>query len=102
MKRKPEKQMVSELDSRSFNDFVNSRRFVLVDFWAPWCVPCIRFAPEFESLSQLNMEISFAKVNIDECEDLSEMYGINVVPTFCLFIDGHLVDKVEGVKTALL
>lgn len=69
---------------------------VVVDFWAEWCGPCKMLGPIFESLSAEMKGVKFAKVNVDENEELSTKYGIRGIPTMILFKDGKEVGKLVG------
>ncbi|GDX64162.1 thiol reductase thioredoxin [Chlorobiota bacterium] len=58
----------------------------IIDFWAPWCAPCRAVAPIFEELSNVyEGKVQFYKVNTDEQQELSAMFGISSIPSF-LFI----------------
>jgi thioredoxin 1 len=70
---------------------------VLVDFWAGWCPPCRRLAPTLEALAAAyEGRLTVLKVDVDECPDLSERYGIRSIPTLVLFRDGRMVDRTLG------
>lgn len=66
---------------------------VIVDFWAQWCVYCRRIAPAFDKIAeQQEDKLIFAKINIDDVQDIAEEYGIDTIPTLLMFKNG----KVEG------
>ncbi len=68
----------------------------LVDFWAEWCAPCRMVTPIVEELSTEMPEITFAKMNVDENNNVPQTYGITAIPTLVLFKNGELVDRVVG------
>ena len=70
---------------------------VLVDFYAPWCGPCLMLAPLLEQFAaELSGTFKFAKVTIDEAAALAGEYESSSVPTLMIFRDGEPVDQVEG------
>lgn len=70
---------------------------VLVDFWAPWCMPCRIVAPALEQIAnERNEEITIAKVNIDENPLIAQRYGIMSIPTLVVFNNGEAVEGTVG------
>ncbi|KAL6403134.1 Thioredoxin-like protein-like protein [Ilyonectria robusta] len=82
-----------------FNSLLKSSRIVVADFYADWCGPCKAIAPIYEtlakSLSRPNA-VTFVKINSDNQQDISKEYGITALPTFLVFRDGKVIDKVQG------
>jgi len=73
------------LTKDNFDQIINAKDMVLVDFWAPWCGPCKGFAPVFEAASEKHLDIVFAKVNTDEEQELAASFNIRSIPTLMFF-----------------
>ncbi|HWP78937.1 MAG TPA: thioredoxin [Candidatus Nitrosotenuis sp.] len=86
---------VVELSSADF-DQVTSKGLVLVDFWAEWCGPCRIMHPVFERMSKKYRHIRFARVNVDQCQDIAMRFGVQAIPTFIMFKDGQPVERMMG------
>ncbi len=70
---------------------------VLVDFWAVWCGPCKRIAPELDAVAeQMAGKAKIVKVNVDEEPDLSGRYGIQSIPALLIFKEGKVVEQMAG------
>lgn len=70
---------------------------VLVDFWAPWCGPCLMIAPTLEEIAvSYKGKLKVVKVNVDDNPRLSAAYQIMSIPTLILFKNGKPVDSVIG------
>lgn len=70
---------------------------VIVDFWAPWCGPCLSMAPNYEEASRrLQTRARFAKVNSDDEPALSTRFGIRGIPTLIAFRRGKEVARQSG------
>jgi thioredoxin 2 len=80
---------------------VNSDIPVIVDFWAPWCGPCIQMAPAFEEASMaLSLKAQFVKVNTEENQELGAIYGIQSIPTLIVFKGTKEIDRISGAMSA--
>ncbi len=82
-------------------EILNGEKPAIVDFWAPWCGPCLAMAPIFEAAAEAHHEtITFAKVDTESVPKVAEMMGIRSLPTLLVFWEGEVVDLKVGVTPA--
>lgn len=89
-----------ELDKDTFQDTITPDGTVIVDFWAPWCGPCRSFAPVFEKAAEEHTDITFAKVNTEEQQELAGALGIRSIPTLMVFRERVLLFSQPGALSA--
>lgn len=107
-----EAEKVNEInETRFIEDVFNYRndstdmtlaRPVVVDFWAPWCAPCLRLAPVIEELAQkYGDKVDFYKMNIDENQQVAQDLRISSIPLVVFFPAGsHPFKGAVGVQSA--
>ena len=71
---------VLQLTKENFKDTIVNNDFVIVDFWAPWCEPCVAFTPVFEAAAEKNPDIVFGMVNTETDPEISEYFEIKQIP----------------------
>ncbi len=84
------------LTEETFSSTVQDNPIVLIDFWAEWCGPCRSFAPVFETVSEANPDIVFAKVDTEAQPGLAGAFQISSIPTLMAVRDGVVLYSQAG------
>lgn len=85
-----------ELTKETFQDTINNNDIVFIDFWAPWCGPCKSFAPIYESVSEKNDDVVFAKINTEEQQELAASFQIRSIPTLMIMREQIVIFSQAG------
>jgi thioredoxin 1 len=90
-----------EITKENFEkEVLKSGKPVLIDFWAPWCMPCKIIAPSVEKLAEeLKDRVSVAKSNVDDSPEVATDLSVLNIPTLILFKDGQEVARMIGVNS---
>ena len=91
-----DKTPVMELTSENFNREMANNDLVLVDFWAEWCGPCKSMHPIFTRMAKKYKRVRFARVNVDNAQDIASKYGVQSIPTFIMFKNGEIANTMVG------
>ena len=91
---------VLEIRDSSFEaEVIRSDKPVIVDFWAPWCAPCMVISSIIEELARsFSDKIKFTKCNVDENPITPRKYSIQAIPNLIFFKKGSIADQIVGVE----
>ncbi len=81
------------------SEIYESKKLVIVDFYADWCGPCQIIAPILDEIASENSSIKICKINVDEEQILASVFDIEYLPTLLIVKDGQIAQELVGVKT---
>ena len=88
---------VVEVTDRTFEEEVlKSDLPTELDFWAPWCAPCLMVSPIYDKLAEQHEDFKFCKINVDENPGTAIEYQVRSIPMQLFFVDGEKVDELLG------
>ena len=78
-------------------EVIKNKLPVLVDFWAPWCVPCRIVSPTLDKLSsEYSNKLKFTKLNVDDNQEIAVKHDVRAIPCMVIFKKGHELDRIIG------
>jgi thioredoxin 1 len=91
--------MALELNQDNVDEALKTKKVTVLDFWAPWCGPCRMLGPIIDDLSKENEgnDVTVAKINVEENQQLAIKYGVRGIPTVIVFKDGEEQTRKVGV-----
>ncbi|MFZ4076348.1 MAG: thioredoxin family protein [Legionellaceae bacterium] len=92
----PESTHVRAINESEFEALVGSDALVFVDFWAPWCAPCVQFSSVYEKVAQQYPSILFTSVQIEEQPAIAELFEIRSIPHLMVFKQGVAIYSESG------
>lgn len=89
--------MALAVNKDNFQQILDSKLPVVIDFWAEWCGPCRMIAPVVDELAaEYEGRVVVAKCDVEECEEAVAKFGVRNIPTLVFIKDGVVADKSVG------
>jgi thioredoxin 1 len=85
-----------EVTISNFESIIKQNKMLIIDFWAPWCGPCLRFAPVFEAVAEKNKDVLFVKINTEVELELAEKFEIRSIPTLMVIKEESIIFSQPG------
>ena len=86
------------LNKENFEKVIKENEMVLVDFWAPWCMPCRMLGEVLNEVSQEMDNLVIGKVNVDENSELAQEFRVSSIPFVVLYKNGQMVKSFLGYR----
>jgi thioredoxin 1 len=97
---KAKKEMANEpvhVTDADFEETVKKHSLALIDFWAPWCGPCLALTPTIEELNKdYGGRVLIGKLNVDENPQTAECFQVFSIPTLLIMKNGKEVERIVG------
>lgn len=88
--------MNKDITQDDMEEIQNSEDTYIIDFWADWCQPCHKLAPEFEQVAEERDDLNFGKVDMEENQEIGVEYGVRSLPTILIIQNGEEVARKSG------
>ena len=89
--------MALEITDSNFEELAAQGKPIVLDFWATWCGPCKKIAPDIEALAEeFEGQVIVGKCDVDDNDELTSQFGVRNIPTVLFIKNGEVVDKQVG------
>ncbi len=89
--------MALQITDANFQEYANSGKPMVLDFWAEWCGPCRMVSPIIDELyNEYGDRVVIGKMDVDNNDEVVAQFGVRNIPTIVFLKDGKMVDKIVG------
>ena len=89
-------ELISANDT-TFDNHLNDRKAIIVDFWSPTCAPCVQLEPGLKKIaSTYRSRVKVLKVNVNDSPRTSSKYLVKGLPTLLFIKNGNVKTQVVG------
>ncbi len=89
---------VVKITKENYGLVSESKKTVLLDFYADWCGPCRMVSPLVDQIAEEHPEYFVGKINVDEQEELAAEFGVMSIPTLVVIKDGKITANSAGAR----
>jgi thioredoxin len=93
------KELVYDFQKNPNNFIFNGKKPLLLDFYADWCAPCKSLMPIIDSLSIINQDVDFFKLNVEDESDVTAFFNIRNIPYLLLINKEGEKKTISGYKS---
>ena len=80
-------------------EIMESKKTILLDFWAEWCGPCKIITPVIDEIANENPDLKVCKINVDEQPELANRFHVRSIPSLFVMKEGEIINQSVGAKT---
>lgn len=92
--------MAIAITNDNFEQLMAAGKPMVIDFWATWCGPCRKIAPDVEALAEkYEGEVIIGKCDVEEADDIASEFKVRNIPTLVFIKNGEIVDKMVGANS---